>query len=73
MCSSVLGPGIPPEQLGKVFEAFTRLETSRNKDTGGIGLGLALARAIVQNAGGDVTLENRPGGGLDATITLPRG
>ncbi|MEO9131351.1 MAG: HAMP domain-containing sensor histidine kinase [Sphingomonas sp.] len=67
------GPGIPPEQLGNVFEAFTRLETSRNKETGGIGLGLALARAIVQNAGGDITLENRPGCGLDATITLPRG
>lgn len=66
------GPGIPPEQLGNVFEAFTRLETSRNKETGGIGLGLALARAIVRNAGGDVTLANRPGGGLDATITLPR-
>src|SRR6185369_2341692 len=58
------GPGIPPDQLGNVFEAFTRLETSRNKETGGIGLGLALARAIVRNAGGDVTLANRPGGGL---------
>jgi len=66
------GPGIPPDQLGNVFEAFTRLETSRNKETGGIGLGLALARAIVRNAGGDVILVNRPGGGLDATITLPR-
>jgi len=66
------GPGIPPEQLGNVFEAFTRLETSRNKDTGGIGLGLALARAIVRNAGGDVTLANRLEGGLAATITLPR-
>ena len=66
------GPGIPPEHLGDVFDAFTRLETSRNKETGGIGLGLALARAIVRDAGGDVTLVNRPAGGLDATITLPR-
>ena len=67
------GPGIPPEHLGDVFDAFTRLETSRNKETGGIGLGLALARAIVRDAGGDITLANRPEGGLIATITLPRG
>jgi signal transduction histidine kinase len=66
------GPGIPEDRLGDVFEAFTRLETSRNRDTGGIGLGLALARAIVREAKGDVTLENRAEGGLLATITLPR-
>lgn len=67
------GPGIPEERLGDVFEAFTRLETSRNRDTGGIGLGLALARTIVREAGGDVRLANRDGGGLCATIELPRG
>jgi len=66
------GPGIPPERLDDVFEAFTRLETSRNRDTGGIGLGLALARAIVRDAGGNITLANRAEGGLAATITLPR-
>lgn len=66
------GPGIPQDKLEDVFDAFTRLETSRNRDTGGAGLGLALARAIVREAGGEVTLVNRPGGGLDATITLPR-
>lgn len=66
------GPGIPVDKLEDVFDAFTRLETSRNRDTGGAGLGLALARAIVREAGGEVTLTNRPGGGLDATITLPR-
>ncbi len=66
------GPGIPEERLGDVFEAFTRLETSRNRETGGIGLGLALARAIVREAKGDVTLANRPEDGLVATITLPR-
>jgi signal transduction histidine kinase len=66
------GPGIPAEHLGDVFNAFTRLETSRNKETGGIGLGLALARAIVRDAGGDIALANRPEGGLVATITLPR-
>lgn len=67
------GPGIPPERLSAVFTPFTRLENSRNRETGGIGLGLALARAIVQHAGGELTLANRAGGGLDATITLPCG
>jgi len=66
------GPGIPVDRLQLVFEPFTRLETSRNRDTGGIGLGLALARAIVREAGGDIALVNREGGGLTATITLPR-
>lgn len=66
------GPGIPAERLADVFDAFTRLETSRNRDTGGIGLGLALARTIVREAGGDVRLANRDGGGLTATIELPR-
>jgi len=66
------GPGIPEDRLGSVFEAFTRLETSRNRDTGGIGLGLALARAIVREAGGDISLANRPEGGLRAEIVLPR-
>ena len=67
------GPGIPQESLDKVFDPFTRLEESRNRDTGGVGLGLALARAIVREAGGEIVLANREGGGLTATITLPRG
>ena len=66
------GPGIPEDKLNGVFDPFTRLEHSRNRETGGIGLGLALARAIVTDAGGDITLSNRPGGGLCARITLPR-
>jgi signal transduction histidine kinase len=66
------GPGIPADKLAAVFDPFTRLESSRNRDTGGIGLGLALARAIVADAGGEITLANREGGGLLATITLPR-
>lgn len=66
------GPGIPAEQLAAVFDPFTRLETSRNRETGGIGLGLALARAIVRDAGGDISLAAREGGGLLATIRLPR-
>ncbi|MBB4618726.1 signal transduction histidine kinase [Sphingomonas abaci] len=66
------GPGIPADRLEDVFDPFTRLEHSRNRDTGGIGLGLALARAIANEAGGEVTLANRPDGGLVATIILPR-
>ena len=66
------GPGIPAHRLDDVFKPFTRLETSRNRDTGGIGLGLALACTIVREAGGDIVLANRPEGGLAATITLPR-
>ena len=66
------GPGIPPDRLADVFDPFTRLEHSRNRETGGIGLGLALAEAIVRDAGGQVTLANRSEGGLAATITLPR-
>ena len=66
------GPGIPEDRMGDVFDAFTRLESSRNRETGGIGLGLALAQAIVREAGGEIRLVNRMGGGLDAIIELPR-
>lgn len=66
------GPGIPPEALGRVFDPFVRIEGSRSRETGGTGLGLAIARSILKAHGGDVTLANRPGGGLVATVTLPR-
>ncbi len=66
------GPGIPEGRMADVFDAFTRLESSRNRETGGIGLGLALAQAIVREAGGEIRLVNRTGGGLDAIIELPR-
>lgn len=66
------GPGIPEAELAKVFEPFYRLESSRNAETGGMGLGLAIARAIIGNHGGDILLMNRPGGGLRAVVTLPR-
>lgn len=65
------GPGIPPEQVERMFEAFTRMEGSRSRETGGSGLGLALARAIVEAHGGVLTLINREGGGLRATLSLP--
>ena len=66
------GPGIPEAELDRVFEPFLRLETSRSRETGGAGLGLAIARSIFRGHGGDITLENRPGGGLRATIQLPK-
>jgi signal transduction histidine kinase len=66
------GPGIPPEELERVFEPFYRLESSRNRDSGGTGLGLSIARDIAQAHGGSLTLSNLPGGGLEATLRLPR-
>jgi len=65
------GPGIPEQELEKVFDPFTRLETSRSRETGGIGLGLPIARAILRAHGGDVVLSNRAEGGLRATVHLP--
>lgn len=66
------GPGIPEDQLAKVFEPFYRVESSRNRETGGVGLGLAIARTVVEAQGGTLTLANRPPNGLRATIVLPR-
>lgn len=65
------GPGISPAELARVFEPFQRLETSRNRETGGVGLGLPITRNILRAHGGDVQLANRPTGGLCATVTLP--
>lgn len=66
------GPGIPDSERERVFEPFVRLEASRNRDSGGTGLGLTIARNLVRGHGGDVVLGNRPGGGLRATIHLPK-
>ena len=65
------GPGIPAREMERVFEPFYRLETSRNRETGGTGLGLPITRNILRAHGGDVTLSNRASGGLRATMTLP--
>ncbi|MGY1920398.1 ATP-binding protein [Pseudomonas tolaasii] len=65
------GPGIPAEHREQVFLPFYRLEGSRNKSTGGVGLGLSTARAIVLEHGGTLTLAERQGGGLVAVIVLP--
>ena len=65
------GPGIPPQDSEKVFEPFYRREPSRSRQTGGIGLGLAVVRSIARGHGGDVALVNRTGGGLTARVQLP--
>jgi signal transduction histidine kinase len=66
------GPGIPEDQLERVFEPFYRLESSRNRDTGGSGLGLSIARDVIQAHGGTLVLRNLPVRGLEAIVALPR-
>ena len=65
------GPGIKPEHRDDVLKAFFRLDPSRNTDTGGTGLGLTIAKDIIQSHGGDLLLSEASLGGLRATITLP--
>lgn len=67
------GPGIPEDQRDRLFEPFVRLESSRSRETGGVGLGLAIARSIVLAHGGDISLNNRPQGGLAVSIRIPVG
>jgi signal transduction histidine kinase len=67
------GPGIPEDQFEFVFAPFRRIEASRNRETGGVGLGLTIARDVVRAHGGDITLANAsPAGGLIVTVTLPK-
>lgn len=66
------GPGIAEDRREDVFRPFYRLESSRNRDTGGTGLGLAVARSIVHRHGGVVSLAEREGGGLRVEVVLPR-
>ncbi len=65
------GPGIPPSEMERIMQPFQRLETSRNRETGGVGLGLPIARDIARAHGGDLTLANRPEGGARVILTLP--
>ena len=66
------GPGIPPDELERVFEPFYRVESSRNRDTGGTGLGLSIARDVAQAHGGSLVAQNLPTGGLEVLLVLPR-
>ncbi len=66
------GPGIPEAERERVFDPFYRIEGSRSRETGGTGLGLTIARTIVQIHGGEITLRNKLGGGLLVAISLPK-
>lgn len=66
------GPGIPKAEQERVFAPFVRLEQSRNRETGGTGLGLSVARSVVREHGGDIRLENRASRGLRVHIVLPK-
>jgi signal transduction histidine kinase len=66
------GPGIPEARIEDVFRPFVRLEDSRNRESGGAGLGLAIARSVVLAHGGTIVLSNRPKGGLRALVRLPK-
>jgi signal transduction histidine kinase len=65
------GPGIPEQQLERVFEPFVRVENSRSRETGGTGIGLTIARNIVTRMGGNIALRNHPDGGLEVRLDLP--
>ena len=65
------GPGVPPEDAAKVFERFYRADTSRNRETGGSGLGLSIVSAILQRHGGTVQMLQTPGGGATVRMEIP--
>jgi two-component system osmolarity sensor histidine kinase EnvZ len=71
LCVDDDGPGIPIEKREEVFKPFYRLDTSRNLDTAGVGLGLAVVRDLVARCGGEITLHDSPEGGLQVKVTLP--
>lgn len=65
------GPGIPPENRNDVFKPFFRLDKSRNSGTGGVGLGMTIARDVIRGHGGEIVLDDAPGGGLRVRVSLP--
>jgi two-component system, OmpR family, osmolarity sensor histidine kinase EnvZ len=65
------GPGVPADERERIFEPFLRLDPSRNRERGGAGLGLAIARQLIQRYGGAIAVEDRPGGGARFRVSLP--
>ena len=65
------GPGIPDDKREEVFKAFVRLEESRNKETGGVGLGLSIAKDVITSHGGRIELLDSPMGGLRVLVSIP--
>jgi len=65
------GPGVPEAELERIFDAFYRVDTSRDRATGGVGLGLAIVKTCVEACGGTVSCRNRPGAGLEVSLRLP--
>jgi len=65
------GPGIPEDKRDEVFKPFVRLDASRNPETGGVGLGMTIARDAIRGHGGEIALEDAPGGGLRVRVSLP--
>jgi two-component system, OmpR family, sensor kinase len=65
------GPGLPPEQVARLFERFYRVDPGRSRARGGSGLGLAIVEAVVQASGGTVTCTSAPGAGTSFEVQLP--
>ena len=65
------GPGVPEEKLEDLFKPFVRVESARDRDSGGFGLGLAIASAAIRGHGGEIIANNHPQGGLEVIVTLP--
>ena len=70
LCVSDRGPGVPPTELANIFRPFYRVANARDRQSGGAGLGLAIADRVARAHGGSVHAENRAGGGLEVILTL---
>jgi signal transduction histidine kinase len=71
VCVRDHGPGVPEDALASLFDPYVRLEHGRDSNDGGLGLGLGIARSVVEAHGGRLELSNHPEGGLDALVRLP--
>lgn len=65
------GPGVPVEELAKIFDAFYRVDSARTRETGGVGLGLTIVKTCVESCGGTVAAQNRSPAGLEVLVRLP--